>query len=150
MYRAITLQVSGRCKWESKDNLKKKGSPFTRLSRCFLLNDGTRACVVRWSFIQERTTRDGGISGMKMQADISLLQAHYALLEQRLEEVESQLSLVQRGIHTLIGGGDSNRLRLVKEDRSPIDRKELPRLDFDVDDEIEKIKKKKTKDKRIK
>lgn len=87
---------------------------------------------------------------MKMQADISLLQAHYALLEQRLEEVESQLSLVQRGIHTLIGGGDSNRLRLVKEDRSPIDRKELPRLDFDVDDEIEKIKKKKTKDKRIK
>lgn len=87
---------------------------------------------------------------MKMQADISLLQAHYALLEQRLEEVESQLSLVQRGIHTLIGGGDSNRLRLVKEDRSPIDRKELPQLDFDVDDEIEKIKKKKTKDKRIK
>ena len=87
---------------------------------------------------------------MKMQADISLLQAHYALLEQRLEEVESQLSLVQRGIHTLIGGGDSNRLRLVKEDRSPIDRKELPRLDFNVDAEIEKIKKKKTKDKRIK
>tara|TARA_R110000765_G_scaffold157054_1_gene260142 strand:+ start:671 stop:940 length:270 start_codon:yes stop_codon:yes gene_type:complete len=87
---------------------------------------------------------------MKMQVDINLLQAHYALLEQRLEEVESQLSLVQRGIHTLIGGGDSNRLRLVKEDRSPIDRKELPRLDFDVDDEIEKIKKKKTKDKRIK
>jgi len=87
---------------------------------------------------------------MKMQADISLLQAHYALLEQRLEDVESQLSLVQRGIHTLIGGGDSNRLRLVKEDRSPIDRKELPRLDFNVDAEIEKIKKKKTKDKRIK
>ena len=87
---------------------------------------------------------------MKMQVDINLLQAHYALLEQRLEEVESQLSLVQRGIHTLIGGGDSNRLRLVKEDRSPIDRKELPRLDFNVDAEIEKIKKKKTKDKRIK
>jgi len=87
---------------------------------------------------------------MKMQVDISLLQAHYAILEQRLEEAEAQLSLVQRGIHILIGGGDSKGFRLVKEDRSPIDRKELPRLDFDVDDEIEKIKKRRPKDKRTK
>lgn len=59
---------------------------------------------------------------MKMQADINLLQAHYASLEERLEELENQISLLNAGIHTLIGGGDTKRLKLVREDRTPIPR----------------------------
>ena len=55
--------------------------------------------MVGWPFIQERTTRDGGISGMsmKMQVDINLLQAHYALLEQRLEDH----LLIEKNFHDL-------------------------------------------------
>ena len=87
---------------------------------------------------------------MKMQVDVNLLQAHYALLEQRLDEVEDKLALVQRGIHLLIGGGDSDRLKLIVEDRSPAPRKEIPRLDFDIDAEIQKIKRKRPKSKRTK
>tara|TARA_Y100001963_G_scaffold133533_1_gene193252 strand:+ start:309 stop:521 length:213 start_codon:yes stop_codon:yes gene_type:complete len=59
---------------------------------------------------------------LKMQADINLLQAHYAELEQRLEEMEGQLELMNRGIHTLVGGGDINKLRLTREDKMPIPR----------------------------
>jgi len=59
---------------------------------------------------------------LKMQADINLLQAHYASLEERLEELESQVSLINRGIHTLIGGGDVKRLKLIREDRTPVPR----------------------------
>jgi len=59
---------------------------------------------------------------LKMQADINLLQAHYASLEERLEELENQVSLLNRGIHTLIGGGDVKRLKLIREDRTPAPR----------------------------
>ena len=59
---------------------------------------------------------------LKMQADVNLLQAHYASLEERLEELENQVSLLNRGIHTLIGGGDVKRLRLIREDRTPAPR----------------------------
>lgn len=82
---------------------------------------------------------------LKMQADINLLQAHYAELEERLEEAEAQLQMVNRGIHTLIGGGDVMRLKLFKEDRTPLPRKEIPEFDFDVDAEMRRIKRKRTK-----
>jgi len=59
---------------------------------------------------------------LKMQADINLLQAHYAELEQRLDEMEAQIEMVNRGIHTLVGGGDLNKLRLVREDKMPTPR----------------------------
>jgi hypothetical protein len=59
---------------------------------------------------------------LKMQADVNLLQAHYANLEERLEELENQVSLLNRGIHTLIGGGDVKRLKLIREDRTPAPR----------------------------
>ena len=77
--------------------------------------------MVRWTQFQIRVARVRGGSGMslKMQADINLLQAHYAELEQRLDEMEAQIEMVNRGIHTLVGGGDLNKLRLVREDRMP-------------------------------
>jgi hypothetical protein len=59
---------------------------------------------------------------LKMQADINLLMAHYNELEERLEEAEDQISLLNHGIHTLVGGGDLNKLRLVKEDKTPVPR----------------------------
>jgi len=59
---------------------------------------------------------------LKMQADINLLQAHYNELEVRITEIEDKLELVNRGIHTLLGGGDVKRLKLVKEDKTPTPR----------------------------
>ena len=59
---------------------------------------------------------------LKMQADINLLQAHFTGVEARLEEAENQISLLNHAIHTLIGGGDVKRLRLVREDRTPTPR----------------------------
>jgi outer membrane protein TolC len=59
---------------------------------------------------------------LKMQADINLLQAHYTQIESRLEEAEVQLSLAHHAIHTLIGGGDVKRLKLIREDRTPTPR----------------------------
>jgi len=59
---------------------------------------------------------------LKMQADINLLQAHYNELEVRITEIEDKLELVNRGIHTLLGGGDIRRLKLVKEDKTPTPR----------------------------
>ncbi len=59
---------------------------------------------------------------LKMQADINLLMAHYNELEERLEEAEDKISLLNHGIHTLVGGGDLNKLRLVKEDKTPVPR----------------------------
>ena len=65
---------------------------------------------------------------LKMQADINLLQAHYAELEQRLDELDSKVELLNKGIHTLVGGGDlrwdefKNKLRLVREDQMPTPR----------------------------
>ena len=59
---------------------------------------------------------------LKMQADINLLQAHYASLEVRLEEMENQIAVINHGIHTLVGGGDIKRLKLVMEDRMPVPR----------------------------
>jgi len=82
---------------------------------------------------------------LKMQADVNLLQAHYNELEIRLNEMEAQLQIVNRGIHTLIDGGDAMKLTLVKEDRTPVPRKEIPKFDFDVDAEMRKIKRKRTK-----
>ena len=57
---------------------------------------------------------------LKMQADINLLMAHYNELEERLEEAENQVALLNHGIHTLVGGGDLNKLRLIKEDKTPL------------------------------
>lgn len=59
---------------------------------------------------------------LKMQADINLLQAHYNELEVRITEIEDKLDLLNRGIHTLLGGGDIRKLKLVKEDKTPTPR----------------------------
>ena len=59
---------------------------------------------------------------MKNKAELDLLQAHYTALELRLEEVEAHISMLNQAIHTLIGGGDVKRLRLVREDRTPSPR----------------------------
>ncbi len=59
---------------------------------------------------------------LKMQADINLLQAHFNEMERRLEEAEDQIALLHHGIHTLVGGGDSKRLKLVREDKTPVPR----------------------------
>jgi cell division protein FtsB len=59
---------------------------------------------------------------LKMQADINLLQAHYDELDLRIAEIEEKVDLLNRGIHTLLGGGDIRRLKLVKEDKTPTPR----------------------------
>ena len=59
---------------------------------------------------------------LKMQADINLLQAHYDEVDLRIAEIEDKLDLLNRGIHTLLGGGDIRRLKLVKEDKTPTPR----------------------------
>ena len=59
---------------------------------------------------------------LKMQADINLLQAHYDELDLRISEIEDKVDLLNRGIHTLLGGGDIRRLKLVKEDKTPTPR----------------------------
>ena len=59
----------------------------------------------------------------KMQADVNLLQAHYEELERRLAELEERVDIVNRGISTIVGGGDHNKLRLVIEDKLPVPRK---------------------------
>jgi hypothetical protein len=56
-------------------------------------------------------------SGNKLEID--LLQAHYSGLEQRIEELETQAYMLNQAVHTLLGGGDMKRLRLVREDRTP-------------------------------
>ncbi len=59
---------------------------------------------------------------LKMQVDINLLQAHYDELDLRIAEIEAKLDLLNRGIHSLLGGGDIRRLKLVKEDKTPVPR----------------------------
>ena len=59
---------------------------------------------------------------LKQQGDINLLQAHYSTLEQRVEELEGNVLMLNHAMHTLIGGGDVRRLRLVREDRTPTPR----------------------------
>ena len=59
---------------------------------------------------------------LKMQADINLLQAHYDEVDLRIAEIEDKVDLLNRGIHTLLGGGDIRRLKLVKEDKTPVPR----------------------------
>ena len=66
---------------------------------------------------------------LKMQTDINLLQAHYAELEQRLEEVEAQVELVNQAVYTIVGVSNDlrwdqfkNKLRLVREDKMPTPR----------------------------